>query len=161
MFKSSLITIIMFIALLQAQTMEIHTQQGKDATPVSEIDSITFSSSSMSADYKLTIVWSSGDPDIFTKLVDMYARNAKSQGWFDEVYIVIWGPSSKLTNDNTVIKNQIQSLISAGVQVEACKACADSYGVSSALESIGIDVKYMGEVLSNRLKSSEWKVITF
>jgi hypothetical protein len=40
----------------------------------------------------------------------------------------------------------------AGVVLEACKACADQYGVSPALEQMGIEVKYMGVPLSDYLK---------
>ena len=48
----------------------------------------------------------------------------------------------------------------AGVAVEACRSCADMFGVSQELEEIGIDVKYMGEPLTEYLKGDE-KVITF
>ena len=48
----------------------------------------------------------------------------------------------------------------AGVEIVACKACADSYGVSEVLEGMGIDVKYMGQPLTEMLKG-DWKVITF
>jgi hypothetical protein len=40
----------------------------------------------------------------------------------------------------------------AGVVLEACKACADLYGVSPDLEALGIEVKYMGTPLSDYLK---------
>ena len=42
----------------------------------------------------------------------------------------------------------------------ACKACADRYGVSEVLAGMGIDVKYMGLPLTDRLKG-DWEVITF
>jgi hypothetical protein len=40
----------------------------------------------------------------------------------------------------------------AGVVLEACKSCSDMYGVSENLEKLGIDVKYMGQPLTNYLK---------
>ena len=48
----------------------------------------------------------------------------------------------------------------AGVELVACKACADLYGVSEKLESLGIEVKYMGVPLTEMLKS-DWTTITF
>jgi hypothetical protein len=47
-----------------------------------------------------------------------------------------------------------------GIVVYACKACADQYGVADKLKELGIDVKYMGEPLTDFLKSDA-KVITF
>ena len=47
------------------------------------------------------------------------------------------------------------------MEVVACKACADSYGVSDILEKMGIEVKYMGQPLTQYLKEDEYKVVTF
>jgi len=47
-----------------------------------------------------------------------------------------------------------------GIIVEACKACADQYGVAGKLEELGIEVKYMCEPLTDFLKS-DVKVVTF
>ena len=48
----------------------------------------------------------------------------------------------------------------AGITLEACETCADMYGVSDALEDMGIDVHYMGEPLTRYIKEGR-KVITF
>jgi hypothetical protein len=48
----------------------------------------------------------------------------------------------------------------AGVELVACKACADSYGGSGKLEELGIEVKYMGVPLTEMLKG-DWIVVTF
>jgi len=48
----------------------------------------------------------------------------------------------------------------AGVELLACKACADRYGVSKRLEELGINVIYMGEPLTGYLKS-DYAVLTF
>ena len=47
-----------------------------------------------------------------------------------------------------------------GIEMLACKACADSYGVSPDLEKLGIDVKYMGVPLTDYIKEGK-KVLTF
>lgn len=46
------------------------------------------------------------------------------------------------------------------VELQACKACADMYGVSDKLVSSGVDVKYMGKPLTEMLKT-DWKTLTF
>ena len=50
-------------------------------------------------------------------------------------------------------------MLSAGVTVSACKACADQLGVTDALSELGIEVKYWGEPLTELLKSGE-KLLT-
>ena len=47
-----------------------------------------------------------------------------------------------------------------GVVVEACVTCAKNYGVVDALKKLDIDVKPMGQPLTERLKGP-WKVLTF
>ena len=109
---------------------------------------------------RLAVLWTSGDPEVATKVAFMYTLNAKSQGWFDEVTLIVWGPSSKLLSENAELQEAVVGMAEAGVEVVACRACADSYGVSGALEGMGIDVKYMGQPLTEMLKG-DWKVITF
>jgi hypothetical protein len=111
---------------------------------------------------RLAIVWTSGDPHVAHRMTLMYANGAKRQGWFDEVRLVVWGPSQQLVVADRDIREYIERLVEAGVVVEACQACADSYGIADSLRAIpGVEVKYMGEPLSDFLKSSRWSVLTF
>lgn len=109
---------------------------------------------------KLAVLWTSGDKDVAIKMVFMYTYNAKKAGWWDEVNFIIWGPSSKLLSEDTELQEYLLKMKKEGINIFACKACADMYGVSSKLEELGIDVKYMGKPLTNYLKS-DYKVITF
>ncbi len=47
-----------------------------------------------------------------------------------------------------------------GIDVKACVVCADSYGVSDRLREMDIEVKAMGEPLTDLLKS-DWEMLTF
>ena len=51
-------------------------------------------------------------------------------------------------------------MISDGVQVQACLACANMYGVANQLKGLGIEVIMMGSVLTDYLKENR-KVLTF
>jgi hypothetical protein len=115
--------------------------------------------SSMEAS-KLGVVWTSGDRDVALKMVFMYTLNAKSQNWFEAVRLVVWGPSAKLLSVDEELQQEVAKMKDAGVELVACKACADSYGVSEKLEQLGVEVKYMGVPLSDMLKQ-DWKVVTF
>jgi len=109
---------------------------------------------------KLAVVWSSGDPEVAHKVCFMYTHNAKLRGWFDEVTLIVWGPSARLLTEDTALQEKIKAMAADGVTLEACLACADSYGVSDKLRALGVDVKYMGVPLSEMLQG-DWKVLTF
>jgi len=114
----------------------------------------------MAAENSLVVLWTSGDPDVAKKMVFMYTINAKKRGWWQDFKFIVWGPSSKLLSEDQELQEQIKEFIKADINVEACQACADQYGVSDDLAELGIDVKYMGEPLTDYLKSDS-KVITF
>lgn len=118
------------------------------------------SSAQGEAPSKLAVVWTSADKEVTMKMVYMYTFNAKKQGWFDTVQFIIWGPSSKLLSEDTELQDYLRKMKDAGVEIVACKACSDMYGVSGTLVELGVDVKYMGKPLSDILKS-DWKVLTF
>ncbi len=109
---------------------------------------------------RLAVVWASGDPEVAEKVCLMYVHNACLQWWFDEVVLIVWGPSAKLLTENIGLQEKVKKMIEDGVKLEACIACANMYGVSDQLKGLGIEVKGMGSVLSNYLKE-EWKVLTF
>ena len=100
----------------------------------------------------LVVLWTSGDREVALKMVFMYTLNAKLKGWWKEVILIVWGPSAEILSRDEELQRQIGRMREAGVVLEACKACADQYGVSSALEDMGIAVRYMGVPLSEYLK---------
>ncbi len=109
---------------------------------------------------RLCVVWTSGDPDVAKNVCFMYTLNAKKAGWFDEVTIVVWGPSAKLLSENRELQKEMKAMQEAGVVTEACIVCARRYGVEKKLQDMGLTVKGMGKPLSDRLKG-DWKVMTF
>jgi hypothetical protein len=108
---------------------------------------------------KLVVLWTSGDPDLAEKMAFMYTYNAKKQGWFDEVVLIVWGPSAKLLSENKMLQDYVKKMQDAGVKVEACMACAKMYEVDEKLKGMGIDVKGMGIPLSNYLKEG-WQTLS-
>ncbi|MFC1485436.1 DsrE family protein [Candidatus Latescibacterota bacterium] len=109
---------------------------------------------------RLLVVWTSGDREVALKMVFMYTYNAKLRGWWDEVQLLVWGPSSKLLSSDKELQEHIERMKETGIILTACKACADQYDVSDTLSGLGIDVKYMGEPLTDMLKEG-WTTITF
>ena len=108
---------------------------------------------------KLAVLWTSSDPEVAEKMAFMYTINSKRHGWFDEVVLIIWGPSAKLSVENEMIREYIKQMQEAGVRTEACLYCAKMYGVDEKLAKMGVDVKGMGVPLSEYLKSG-WKTLS-
>ena len=108
---------------------------------------------------ELVVLWTSGDREVASKMVFMYTLNSKLKQWWKNVTLIVWGPSSKLLFTDTELQASLSKMKEAGVKLMTCKRCADMYGVSNDLEKLGIDVKYMGEPLTEFLKSDCHKVI--
>lgn len=109
---------------------------------------------------KLVVVWTNGDRDVAIRMAFMYTLNSKLHEWWDEVSLLVWGPSAKLLAEDTTLQDYIGKIKDAGVELLACKGCADSYGVSKVLANMGITVKYTGQELTDFLKAEDTKVIT-
>lgn len=111
---------------------------------------------------KLVILWTSGDREVALKMVFMYALNSKIRNWWKEVEIIIWGPSSNLISHDKELQVCLESLKRNGIKIVACRACADEYGITNILENkLNLEVVYMGEPLTEILKSDNNKLITF
>jgi hypothetical protein len=109
---------------------------------------------------RLAVLWTSGDADVAHKVAFMYAHNAKKAGWFDEVTLIVWGPSQHILVGDKDLQAKVKAMQEDGVVVEACIACAMEYGVMDQLKALGITVRGMGVPLTNYLKS-DWKVLVF
>lgn len=108
---------------------------------------------------KLNILWTTTNRETISKMIVMYASNAIRNGWWRDVNIIIWGASAELVGKNTEVQHEVIELIKAGVHVQACKACADQFGVTERIQKLGVEVLYMGEPLTNALKNNE-KILT-
>lgn len=109
---------------------------------------------------RLTVLWTSGDPDVAHRVGLMYSGAAQRAGWFDEVHLIVWGPSQRLLAADKDIQAAVQKMKDSGVKVEACIACANSYGLVERIRELGYEVKPMGPPLTEALKRGD-KVLTF
>lgn len=105
---------------------------------------------------KLNILWTTDNEDTVTSMMSMYATFAKTKNQFDEVSIIIWGGSNALIKQKLNIQNLIKEMIANGITLRACRSCADKMGSTELLESLGVDVDYMGVPLTSILKEKEY-----
>jgi hypothetical protein len=108
---------------------------------------------------KLVVLWTSGDREVALKMAFMYTYNAKKYGWWKDITLVVWGPSSKLLSTDKELQDYMKKIMDTGTTVLACKGCSDLYGVSKQLEDLGITVKYIGVELTTYLKEG-WRMLT-
>ena len=109
---------------------------------------------------KLVVVWTSDDPYVAERVAFMYTHAAKTNNWFRDVTLIVWGPSAKLISENIKLQDKVKAMQKDGVVIEACIACSNAYGVTEDLKKLGYDVKGMGKPLTDYLKSGA-KVLTF
>jgi len=113
----------------------------------------------MSKKTHLYVLWTNDNPVTAEKMVFMYAVNSLAKGWWGKVTLIIWGAPAKLVSEDKKIQELVKKASKAGVQITACKACADQLGVTKNLEKLNIEVKYMGIQLTEILKNDE-KLLT-
>ncbi len=109
---------------------------------------------------KLCVVWKSSNEIDVENFIFPYVYNSKLQKWFDDVEVLIWGASQHSVADSSEYKLKIKEFVSMGINVYACKMCADRLGVTETLESLGVNVVYTGVYLSNQLKDPNTEVLT-
>lgn len=98
--------------------------------------------------------------EVHKELTLRLALNTLKKKWMEEVRVILWGPTEKLAIENSWFQEQIKLLIDSGLEVYACKASSDEYGVSQQLSEIGVNVDYMGRFTMKMLKEG-WNQMTF
>lgn len=109
---------------------------------------------------RVMIIWTTDNKETALNTVFMYAKNAVLYNWLDEVELIIWGPSSRLTVEDEDIQEELKVMANVGVKIKACVACASRYGVKEKLRELGFEVIPMGPVLSEEIKSGR-TILTF
>jgi len=108
---------------------------------------------------KLVLLWTTGQQGTIREMLIPYTLNSKLQNWWDDVTLIIWGSSTEYLKSHQEDLDFVKKAVEIGINVEACKACSDNYGMSELLEECGVDVRYMGQPLTDYLQS-DVKVMT-
>ena len=113
---------VLFLALTLTFVSNIVTNAQEKAAATSKVN-------------KLTVLWYSGDQMVAERVALMYTGVAKQYKLFDEVSVIIWGPSAKLVAENKDIQAKVKEMMGLGIKVNACVTCANLYGVTDQLKS--------------------------
>jgi hypothetical protein len=109
---------------------------------------------------KLTILWTSDNEETALNMLLMYTLKSNVNHWWKECNLITWGPSNKLLCQNQEVQLRLKQIMEAGVKVFACKRCAEEYGLVDQLEDLGVEVKFMGEPLTNYLQDESYRVLS-
>lgn len=100
---------------------------------------------------KVLVIISSADP-AKARTGILYATNALVNGWLEAVKLIFFGPSQKLLLDNVDLQQAVQHYQEMGETVVACKFLADAEKSSQSIAALGVQVDYVGEMISNFIK---------
>jgi hypothetical protein len=99
---------------------------------------------------KLLIIISTAEKEkVMTGL--MYAKNAISRKWIDDVKVVYFGPVERLMTEDPEVANAALEVATLGESF-ACKAISDKQTISDKIAVMGIKVEYVGSIISNYIK---------
>jgi hypothetical protein len=110
---------------------------------------------------ELVTLWTSGDPDVAHRVALMYTHAALKYKWFPKVRLVIWGPSQRTLVGDKDLQAKVKEMQGDGIEIQACIACAKSFGIVEELRAIGFEVIPMGPPLTRFLNSENHAVVTF
>ena len=108
---------------------------------------------------RLNVLWTNDSVLTAEHMLFMYTTFAKQNSLWDEINIIVWGATAKLAGENKDIQELIKIAQSVGVEFQACKSCAENFGVEKTLGDLDMEVIYMANPLTDILKNGE-KLIT-
>jgi hypothetical protein len=77
----------------------------------------------------------------------MYATNAQKKKWVDDVKVIFFGPFENLMCEDEEVAQAASGLLDYQTPI-ACKFLSDRDNISSKLEELGVNVDYVGSLIS-------------
>jgi len=82
----------------------------------------------------------------------MYATNALKHGWMEDVKLIFFGPAEDLLLEDPDLQELLMEFHRQDQQAVACRFLSDRSGSSEDLKSMGVDVSYVGSMISDLIK---------
>jgi len=82
----------------------------------------------------------------------LYTINAKRNKWINDIKLIFFGPSEKLLLEDEIIQQYAEEFRLTDESVVACKFIAEQEKTEEKLTALGIEVEYVGEMISNYIK---------
>ena len=82
----------------------------------------------------------------------MYAVNTAKYEWMDEVKLIFFGPAESLLLEDEDMQELLREFQRQRMTAVACKYLADREGTDAALSELGVEVSYVGEMISQLIR---------
>ena len=109
----------------------------------------------------VTILWSSGDPDVFYNCIKPYYNYTCEKNCWNKMNLLLWGPSIRLLKENQDLQDDLAELISRGLKVKASRYSMEKYHLTEKLSKLGMEVLYIEEDITNELKGGMAHLLAF
>lgn len=100
---------------------------------------------------KVLVIISSADPGKARTGI-LYATNALTYGWLEDVKLIFFGPAEKLLLTDLDLQKALQHYQETDETVVACKFIADQDETSAGIAALGVQIEYVGAMISNLIK---------
>jgi len=77
----------------------------------------------------------------------MYAVNSQKNKWVDDLKVIFFGPFENLMCEDEEVSRAASRLLEYETPI-ACKFLSDRDGISENLEKMGVNVDYVGSLIS-------------
>jgi len=81
----------------------------------------------------------------------MYVKNALEENWIEDMQVIFFGPIENLIVEDEEIKEYAET-IADQTECIACKYLADRDEVSDDIGELGMDLDYVGSIISEYIK---------
>ena len=108
----------------------------------------------------ITILWTSGDRNVFVESVKPYCENCFTNNVHEKLALMAWGPSVCLLAEDEDLQKELETLIKKGLDVKASHRLTEKYGCTERLEEMGAEIVNINDLLSEFLKKRTTRLVS-
>ena len=109
---------------------------------------------------KITILWISGDRNVFMESIEPYCNACFKNKDYDELTLMAWGSSICLLAKDKNLQRELKTLINKGLDVKASRFLTEKYSCTEILKNMGVEIGNMNEILTDFLKDKNRKLVS-
>ena len=110
--------------------------------------------------HKIAILWTSKDRDIFFEAVEPYCEACFTNRNYEDLTLIVWGPSVCLLSKDASIRKQLALLIEKGMNVKASGMLSAKYNCREMLTEIGAEISNVNELLTDLLRDENRRIVS-
>lgn len=100
---------------------------------------------------KVVVIISTGEAEK-ARTGMMYAVNAVLKNWMSDVKLIFFGPAQELLLEDVVMKDFLIQFQQAKGKAVSCKFIADRDETEKETAALGVEVEYVGSMVSDLIK---------